>query len=67
MKNKAGDKMNVGKGTGALNYYCGKELPRALRNLMPSNDGRCGPDNGPQCPNCNGYTKTKSKIMSKIT
>ncbi len=30
-------------------YYCNRLLGR---DKIPGSDGRCGPDNGPQCEDC---------------
>ena len=41
--------MLPGTGSGARKLYCGRNLgPRAI----PGSDGRCGPNNGPQCQDC---------------
>jgi hypothetical protein len=33
--------------------YCGRVLGR---DVIPWSDGQCGPNNGPQCPDCKGLT-----------
>lgn len=47
--NKAGVKMCTGTASGRLVFYCGRNLGRAA---IPGSDGRCGPNNGPQCADC---------------
>ena len=54
MFNKAGQVVVLGDGDFSHVYYCGQKLPKALSELMKSSDGWCGPNNGPQCPNCKG-------------
>jgi DNA-binding beta-propeller fold protein YncE len=51
--NAAGVAMNRSGQTGLL--YCGRNLGRAL---IPGSDGRCGPNNGPQCSDCKGFVNT---------
>jgi len=51
--NREGIPVALGTGRGANNYYCGRNLGVAA---IPGSDGRCGPNNGPQCRSCAGYT-----------
>ena len=52
LRNSAGAKMTLGSGPGASarTLYCGRPVP-AL-------EGRCGPNSGPQCPECKEYQET---------
>ena len=36
-------------GTDGVTYYCGRRMGK---DIIPHSDGRCGPSNGPQCPDC---------------
>jgi hypothetical protein len=47
--NRAGAVMKSGQGACAGTLYCGRVLGKAA---IPGSDGRCGPTNGPQCPDC---------------
>ena len=47
--NRAGAPMKHGQGIGAYTLYCGRRLGVAV---IPGSDGVCGPNNGPQCPDC---------------
>ena len=47
MKNMAGVEMKPG--TDGVTYYCGRRMGK---DIIPHSDGRCGPSNGPQCPDC---------------
>ena len=49
-KNRVGEEMRYGTGTGSNTLYCGRYLGK---HLIPGSDGRCGPNNGPQCRDCN--------------
>jgi hypothetical protein len=40
-------------GTKSNFLYCGRYLGK---EAIPGSDGRCGPYNGPQCPDCRGLT-----------
>ena len=53
--NKANVPVSLGTGSGKSNYYCGRFLGR---EAIPQSDGRCGPNNGPQCDDCKGFTKS---------
>jgi hypothetical protein len=48
--NRANVPMKLGGGSGKDTLYCG----RYVGNL-PGSDGRCGPTNGPNCPDCKDY------------
>ena len=52
-KNRAGFVMHLGKGAYSDTYYCSQVLGQVK---IPRSDGQCGPFEGPQCPDCNGYT-----------
>jgi len=39
-------------------YYCGKECGK---EALPESDGFCGPNDGPQCPNCCIYQYFKER------
>jgi hypothetical protein len=41
--------MKYGTGNGASILFCGRRIGR---DLIPGSDGRCGPNNGPQCSDC---------------
>jgi hypothetical protein len=47
--NTEGCPMRPGSGSGAGTHYCGRHLGR---DAIPGSDGRCGPNNGPQCASC---------------
>jgi len=47
--NVAGKQMKLGTGSGSGTYYCGRHLGV---DTIPGSDGSCGPNNGPQCPDC---------------
>lgn len=49
LKNAAGMQMFPGRGRYSQVFYCGRQLGTAL---IPHSNGRCGPSNGPQCPDC---------------
>eukprot|EP00042_Codosiga_hollandica_P036415 m.278341 g.278341 ORF g.278341 m.278341 type:complete len:363 (+) comp54885_c0_seq3:118-1206(+) len=49
--NRAGIAVALGSGSGASLFYCARMLGKLL---IPGSDGRCGPNNGPQCPDCRG-------------
>jgi ankyrin repeat protein len=49
MLNRAGIEMKLGTGSGSSVYYCGRALGY---DAIPGSDGRCGPNNGPQCDDC---------------
>ena len=53
--NKANVPVSLGTGSGKSNYYCGRFLGR---EAIPRSDGRCGPNNGPQCDDRKGFTKS---------
>ena len=46
--------MALGSGRTADNYYCSRRLGVTV---IPGSDGQCGPSNGPQCPDCKGFTR----------
>jgi len=52
-KNRAGFVMHLGEGAYNDTYYCGQVLGQVK---IPRSDGQCGPFEGPQCPDCKGYT-----------
>jgi hypothetical protein len=54
--NRAGVAITLGSGASANLYYCGRVLGT---DVIPYSDGQCGPHNGPQCPDCDGITKTQ--------
>ena len=45
--NRAGAIMTPSRQNGEL--YCGRILGQ---HIIPFSDGQCGPNNGPQCPDC---------------
>mmetsp|Transcript_26656 Transcript_26656/g.61313 ORF Transcript_26656/g.61313 Transcript_26656/m.61313 type:complete len:266 (+) Transcript_26656:54-851(+) len=47
--NDDGARLAFGRGGCAHKYYCGRALGRLA---IPGSDGRCGPNNGPQCRSC---------------
>jgi hypothetical protein len=47
--------MRPGSGSCAGTLYCGRRLGR---DAIPGSDGRCGPDNGPQCASCRATAAT---------
>ena len=61
-RNRAGAKMHVGTGSGARTLYCGRRLG-VVR--IPGSDGRCGPNNGPPCPDCFAYQQMHGLPKSK--
>ena len=58
-KNRAGVLMALGTGSGANTLYCGRMLGQAA---IPGSDGRCGPNNGPQCGDCKSSTNKNHKV-----
>ncbi len=45
-------------------YYCGRKVMENHNKPAQSlTDGRCGPDNGPNCPACRVFNSPKSKIL----
>ena len=51
--NRAGVRISLGTtGLGEDLYYCGRNLGM---DMIPDSDGFCGPNNGPQCPDCIGF------------
>lgn len=40
------------------NFYCGRYLGKAK---IPKSDGRCGPNNGPQCSACKKAVSLRKK------
>jgi len=42
---------------GRSKYYCGRNLGR---HAIPGSDGRCGPNNGPQCQSCQRFQATRT-------
>ena len=67
--NRAGVPMSLGYASCESNYYCGREVGE---DALPNSDGRCGPNNGPQCPDCQGCTvnsllsEDRSTIVHKM-
>jgi len=47
--NDDGARIAFGSGPCCHKYYCGRALGRVA---IPGSDGRCGPNNGPQCRSC---------------
>jgi hypothetical protein len=45
--------VKAGNGSTRHLLYCGRYLGQAA---IPGSDGQCGPNNGPQCPDCRGMT-----------
>ena len=60
--NRAGVHMALGTGSGANTLYCGRMLGE---EYIPGSDGRCGPNNGPQCADCK-FTSKSSKLNHKV-
>ena len=54
--NRAGVRMQPGP-NGEL--YCGRRLGTGI---IPGSDGQCGPNNGPQCPDCRTGVDTSQQI-----
>ena len=54
--------MALGTGSGANTLYCGRMLGQ---EAIPGSDGRCGPNNGPQCADCK-FTSKSSKLNHKV-
>eukprot|EP00403_Amphidinium_massartii_P003350 CAMPEP_0178382990 /NCGR_PEP_ID=MMETSP0689_2-20121128/6774_1 /TAXON_ID=160604 /ORGANISM="Amphidinium massartii, Strain CS-259" /LENGTH=318 /DNA_ID=CAMNT_0020003203 /DNA_START=89 /DNA_END=1045 /DNA_ORIENTATION=- len=52
MTNDEGVRVALGQGPCSHRYYCGRELGK---EELPGSDGRCGPNNGPQCPSCHRF------------
>ena len=50
--NSAGCPIKLGSGD---LYYCSRRLGVGA---IPGSDGQCGPNNGPQCSDCRGFTRT---------
>lgn len=63
--NRANAPMKPGSGESAHLYYCGRQM---AAGVMPDgSDGMCGPNNGPQCPDCKGLCREPSQeLKSKM-
>eukprot|EP00565_Helicotheca_tamesis_P002605 CAMPEP_0185726204 /NCGR_PEP_ID=MMETSP1171-20130828/2259_1 /TAXON_ID=374046 /ORGANISM="Helicotheca tamensis, Strain CCMP826" /LENGTH=253 /DNA_ID=CAMNT_0028394517 /DNA_START=359 /DNA_END=1120 /DNA_ORIENTATION=- len=48
-QNRAGASMRAGQGRFSNRLYCGVHVGHAV---LPGSDGYCGPNDGPQCPDC---------------
>jgi hypothetical protein len=59
--NSAGYPMKLG--CDSCTFYCGRNLGEIV---IPGSDGYCGPDNGPQCPDCK-MSCGCAKIISNAT
>lgn len=44
-------------------YYCGRRLGT---QVIPGSDGQCGPNNGPQCPDCSGFRLTSDVPSNRM-
>lgn len=53
--NRAGVLMKPGSSSGTKVFYCGRQLGRDI--VGQDSDGQCGPNNGPQCPDCRGASE----------
>ena len=51
-------------GSDGNKYYCGR---RQGTDLIPQSDGRCGPTNGPQCPDCKGLSVSKPPSILTVS
>jgi len=60
VRNKAGVVVRLGKGGCANIYYCGRRF--GIGQIQGS-DGYCGPNNGPQCPDCKGMKAQIGAIL----
>lgn len=62
LMNREGVPMTLGQ---SGRYYCGRLLGR---HIIRGSDGRCGPNNGPQCPACLGFSQetSRSGIMERL-
>jgi hypothetical protein len=56
--------VKAGSGLTSRLLYCGRRLGC---DLIPGSDGQCGPNNGPQCPDCRGMTVSGTSIAAAIT
>jgi hypothetical protein len=61
MVNRAGVSVERGSGKRVDFIYCGRNLGKKI--LPPT--GVCGPQKGPQCPDCRGLSISKSKALAK--
>jgi hypothetical protein len=61
--NRAGVLVRAGSGSTNNLVYCGRRLGR---EIIPGSDGQCGPNNGPQCPDCRGMTVTTDSATTSI-
>jgi len=51
--NRAGAPVYLGsRGNGRTRFYCNRRLGV---NIIPGSDGACGPNDGPQCPDCAAF------------
>lgn len=57
--NRAGVPMALGLRSISHRFYCGRRLGRCI---FPVSYAQCGPDDGPQCLDCEGYTATNPPI-----
>lgn len=55
LKNRAD--YSIALGYEMKNYYCGRKL-----GIFDIQDGRCGPNYGPQCPDCRGLQTYDDKF-----
>ncbi len=55
--NRAGIPVTLGYGAGDSLFYCGRNLGTSV---IPDTDGRCGPNNGNQCPDCKAFAPRNS-------
>jgi hypothetical protein len=62
-RNRAGEVMRLGTGNGSRIYYCGRYLGKSA---IPHSDGRCGPNNGPQCRDCLQGTTPHENIIRPL-
>jgi hypothetical protein len=58
--NRTGVPTAAGTGSTADMLYCGRRLGR---DVIPGSDGRCGPNNGPQCADCKGLTVSTNPVV----
>ena len=53
----------LGAGSCRNTYYCGRNLGISL---IPGSDGRCGFNDGPQCPDCKVFVASETQTAAQL-
>jgi len=62
--NDDGARVELGNGEGSNKFYCGRDLGT---EAIPGSDGRCGPNNGPQCASCQRFQNQDSNVTILVS